>query len=145
MKKILFLFLIFNIVILFAGCESKEELVCFTNEVIVNNECVEAFDNINNEELEALLLSPEDYQFVDVRTSNEYNTSKIPGFDINIDYYLFDGNHKMITHLDKNKPVVILCNSGNRSISASKIFFEEGFTEIYNVTFGIKGWTGETE
>lgn len=145
MKKLIVLSTIFILSLVLSGCKSDDELVCFTNEVIVNDTCVEAFENINNSELETFLLTPDDYQFVDVRTSAEYNDSKIPGFDINIDYYLFDKNHKMITHLDKNKPVVIMCNSGNRSVNASKIFFEEGFTEIYNLSFGIKGWTGETE
>jgi rhodanese-related sulfurtransferase len=68
-----------------------------------------------------------------------------------IDFYNFENDLSYLQdyielyELDKTKPVVIMCNSGNRSVDASNIFFEEGFTEVYNLTNGIQGWTGETE
>ncbi len=114
--------------------------------VISLSACSNNYTNISNEELTDLLENHYDeYQFVDVRTSDEFYTSRIPGFKINLDYYIFEDDYSLLENLDKDIPVVIMCNSGNRSVSASKIFDKEGFVEIYNLTNGIEGWTGATE
>lgn len=106
--------------------------------------CDKGYTNISNEELQEMLDSEENIQFIDVRTSSEFYDERIPGFS-NIDYYLLDEDYSLIDHLDPNLPTVIMCNSGNRSVSASKIFVDEGFIEVYNLTDGIQGWDGETE
>jgi len=112
--------------------------------ILALSACSKGFTEISNEELVTMLESPSDYQFIDVRTSSEFYESKIPGFNINIDYYLLEGDYSLLEDLDKDIPVVIMCNSGNRSVDASNIFVDEGFT-VYNLTYGIQGWTGETE
>jgi rhodanese-related sulfurtransferase len=105
------------------------------------------FTNISNEELQVMLDNKDDYQFIDVRTKDEYFEEHIRGFSTYIDFYILEDDYSILDvyDLDKDKPVVIMCNSGNRSVDASNIFFEEGFTEVYNLTDGIQGWTGETE
>jgi|LGOV01.1.fsa_nt_gb rhodanese-related sulfurtransferase len=109
--------------------------------------CSKNYTNINNLELETMLENKEDYQFVDVRTNTEFTTKHIPGFDIVIDYYILKEDSSIIDlySLDKSKPLIIMCNSGNRSVSAAKIFYTDGFIEIYNLKDGIQGWDGETE
>lgn len=106
--------------------------------------CAKGYTNISNEELQVMLDSDDDIQFIDVRTNSEFYDERIPGFS-NIDYYLLEDDYTLIDHLDPSKPTVIMCNSGNRSVSASEIFVKEGFTEVYNLTDGIQGWNGETE
>ena len=103
------------------------------------------YTNIDNDELREMLENEDDYQFVDVRTLEEFYDSRVPGFTINIDFYQLEDKYSMLDNLDKDKPVVVMCNSGNRSVSASNIMLEEGFTEVYNLTDGIQGWDGETE
>ncbi len=107
--------------------------------------CKQGYTNIDNEELKVMLQNPDDYQFVDVRTTTEYYDSHVPGFKIVIDYYILVDDYSGLDKLDKDKPVVIMCNSGNRSASAAEIMISEGFTEVYNLTDGIQGWDGETE
>jgi rhodanese-related sulfurtransferase len=102
------------------------------------------YQTISNEELQAM-LDNESYQFVDVRTSTEFYEERIPGFTYNIDYYQLEDNMDALDKLDKSIPVVIMCNSGNRSVSASNIFVDEGFEVVYNLENGIQGWNGETE
>lgn len=146
MKKLMSLLIVLVMALILSGCGAKEDTtLCYSNEQLVEDKCVEAFTNITNSELEAFLLNPDDYHFIDVRTAAEYNEEHVPGFEHNFDYYRFDVNHNLITGFSKDKPIVLMCNSGNRSVSASNIFFEEGYTEIYNLTNGIQGWTGETE
>ena len=109
------------------------------------------FTDIDNAELENMLENKEDYYFIDVRTSTEYYDERIPGFTINLDYYTFEDKPSKLDsyitslNLDKTKPVVIMCNSGNRSVDASNMFTAAGFSEVYNLENGIQGWNGETE
>jgi len=107
--------------------------------------CSKGYTDISNEELTTFLESDEEMQFIDVRTSEEFYAERIPGFTINIDYYVLENNYALLDGLDKDIPVVIMCNSGNRSASAAEIFVEEGFTQVYNLENGIEGWNGETE
>ena len=79
-----------------------------------------------------------------MRTSGEFYNQKIPGFNKNIDYYILEDDYSLLDGLDKTIPVVIMCNSGNRSVDASNIFVDEGFI-VYNLTNGIEGWYGPTE
>ena len=107
--------------------------------------CEQNFTNIDNDQLREFLENEDDYQFIDVRTPSEFYDERIPGFNINIDYYKLEDDYSLLEGLDKDKPVVIMCNSGNRSVSAANIFASEGFVEVYNLTDGIQGWDGETE
>ncbi len=102
------------------------------------------YTDISNEELKTMLEN-EDYQFVDVRTSEEFYNEKIPGFTYNIDYYYLVDDYSLLDRLDKTVPVVIMCNSGNRSADAADIFVDQGFETVYNLENGIVEWDGETE
>jgi rhodanese-related sulfurtransferase len=112
--------------------------------VVTMAACSKGFTEVSNDELTTMLESPKDYQFIDVRTSAEFYELKIPGFNNNIDYYILENDYSLLDGLDKSIPVVIMCNSGNRSVDASNIFVDEGFI-VYNLTFGIEGWNGSTE
>ena len=112
--------------------------------VLTLSACSKGYTDISNEELVVMLDSDVDYYFIDVRTLEEYYTERIPGFNINYDFYIFDDDYSLLDELDTSRPVVIMCNSGNRSVDASNIFLEIGFTEVYNLKNGIEGWNGET-
>lgn len=144
MKKIIGLMILASVFIL-SGCNTKEKIECLETEVVVNDVCETAFTNIDNDELRAFFSVYPDYQYMDVRTMQEYDTWHIREFDIQIDYYQIENNMNLLSTLDKDTPVVIMCNSGNRSVEMAKILFEEGFTTIYNLEDGIQGWDGPTE
>jgi len=40
----------------------------------------------------------------------------------------------------KSKPVVVVCQSGNRSGSACATLAKQGFTEVYNLAGGMTAW-----
>jgi len=126
MKKVMLVMLMFLMVFTLSAC-SKE------------------YTNISDEELMAFLSGDEEMQFVDVRTSEEFYTERIPGFTHNIDFYVLEDDYSLLDGLDKNIPVVIMCRTGNRSAVAADIFVAEGFSVVYNLTSGIEGWSGETE
>lgn len=91
-------------------------------------------EHINGQELVDLLESGEtNYQYVDVRTPMEYEAGKLKEF-INIPLQVLD---RAMADLDKKKPVVLICKSGSRSISAARMLSNAEFSSILNVRGGI--------
>jgi len=80
----------------------------------------------------------EDVQLVDVRTPEEYNEGYIEDFQ-NIDYLSPDFDQK-IERLDKTKPVIVYCKSGNRSGKCASKMKERGFVKVYDLDGGIAKW-----
>lgn len=48
-----------------------------------------------------------------------------------------------INEVPKDKPVIVYCLTGGRSINASKLLVENGYTNIYNMKGGISAWIDE--
>ena len=76
------------------------------------------------------LIKEKNAQLVDVRTPEEFESSKLPGA-INIPLQDIDyiGTHK----LQKELPVVVFCRSGQRSHMAMQILLSQGFNEVHNL------------
>ncbi len=116
--------------------------------------------NISAEQLEEMLQLSDgdfygeediaDFQFVDIRTEAEYNGTAIgsivhiPEFTINLDFYAFREDLILLDQLNKQKPVVLICNSGNRSAEASGLLMDYGFKKVYNVEGGIQAYDALT-
>ena len=75
---------------------------------------------------------------IDVRTAKEFNAGKIKN-SVNIDFF----DPQFITcfsEYDKEEPIYLYCQSGNRSGKAAKKLAELGFTKIYDLKGGYSGW-----
>ncbi|CAH0172451.1 putative adenylyltransferase/sulfurtransferase MoeZ [Peribacillus sp. Bi96] len=92
--------------------------------------------NITATELKAELNNKGSKQFIDVRTPNEYRGNHIRGFK-NIP---LNELNKRAQELSKDKEVVVICQSGMRSSSASKTLKKLGFKEVTNVKGGMSSW-----
>ncbi len=79
-----------------------------------------------------------DVQILDVRTPREWNSGVVQN-SILINLYDREFEQK-VSQLSKDKPVVIICRSGNRSNSAMRAMADMGFTDLYNVRGGINSW-----
>jgi len=44
---------------------------------------------------------------------------------------------------DRPRPLFIYCQTGRRSVKASELLAENGFTEVYNVIGGYERWGSE--
>jgi rhodanese-related sulfurtransferase len=75
---------------------------------------------------------------IDVRTPVEAEFGVIHNA-ILIDYYSPQFIND-ISALDKSKPVVFYCASGIRSEKAATKLLDMGFSEIYDLQGGIRGW-----
>jgi rhodanese-related sulfurtransferase len=103
--------------------------------VIRNRFSNKAAKQINTAELTGI-LKDKNKQFIDVRTSGEYKANHIKQFK-NIP--LHELNNKALD-LDQNKEVVIICQSGMRSLQAAKKLKKMGFNSITNVRGGMNTW-----
>lgn len=78
---------------------------------------------------------------VDIRTPEEFAEGHLKGaVNINFKKRTFPD---FINAIDKNKPVLIYCRSGNRSGKAAIIMQSLGFKEIHDLVKGYKGWNTE--
>jgi rhodanese-related sulfurtransferase len=81
-------------------------------------------------------LQDKNNQFVDVRTPAEYKANNIKQFK-NIPLHTLK---QQVNVLDREKEVVVICQSGMRSNKASKMLKKEGFTNVTNVKGGMSAW-----
>jgi rhodanese-related sulfurtransferase len=80
-------------------------------------------------------------QLIDVRTPEEFEEGHIKGFQ-NINF-MSDTFQEDIEKLDKTKPIIVYCKSGNRSGKSCEIMKEKGFVKIYDLEGGIEKWKYE--
>ena len=89
-------------------------------------------------EFKSFLENNSQAQLIDVRTSEEFKDGKIAKA-INID--VSDANFEnLLKRLDKDKPTLVYCLRGRRSVEAAKILQKNGFKHIINLEGGIKAW-----
>ncbi len=82
------------------------------------------------------LINHKNALILDVRDEAEYKAGNIlHSISIPLSRLL-----ERINDLDKERPIVVLCRSGNRSASASALLGKRGFTQVYNLTGGIIAW-----
>jgi len=85
-----------------------------------------------------LLLNREDAVMIDVREASEWSTGHIP----NSRHIAINQLEKQIHEIEKFKarPVIVNCQTGNRSSSACNTLKKHGFEKVYNLTGGIGAW-----
>lgn len=87
------------------------------------------------------LSSNSEAQIVDVREPSEWLNTGVPVGAVLIP--LGELEARAATELAKDKPVYVICNSGNRSRAGSEILIGLGYGEVYNVDGGIRAWLAE--
>lgn len=88
------------------------------------------------------MVKSEEAVLVDVRESNEYESGHIPG-SVSVPLSVFDGKIEK-TVKDKNKTVIVYCQSGGRSAMALRALVGKGYTSVYDLG-GINSWPYEIE
>jgi rhodanese-related sulfurtransferase len=80
----------------------------------------------------------EDAQLIDVSTPEEFNNSHLSNFQ-NIDY-LSPNFDVEIEKLDKSKPVMVYCKTGNLSKKCVEKMKEKGFVKVYDFDSDVAKW-----
>lgn len=87
---------------------------------------------------DSLITTLSDEQLVDVRTPEEFAEGHLIGAQ-NYDWNNADFAIN-IGALDKSKPVLVYCRSGNRSKEAADHLRSNGFTAVFELDGGISAW-----
>lgn len=95
---------------------------------------------ITPEEMQ-FFLEADNVQLIDVRSWEQFDKGHIEGAQ-NIDF-LSPTFFEDISNLDKDKPVYLYCNSGNRSAKCAEKMIEIGFVKIYDLDGGFSKWQHE--
>jgi rhodanese-related sulfurtransferase len=80
----------------------------------------------------------EDAQFIDVRTSDEYEAGRIPGAR----FVRLDEVQAAADSFDRERPIVFYCRSGDRSTLAVDAFRASGW-DAYAIEGGLAAWADE--
>ncbi|MGZ5281031.1 MAG: rhodanese-like domain-containing protein [Bacteroidia bacterium] len=99
-----------------------------------------SYANISSAEFQEKLIE-KDAVILDVRTVAEFKSGHISGA-INADIMSSDFGQK-IQSLDKNKILLVYCQSGGRSASACSNLHNIGFEKVYNLIGGIMSYRGK--
>lgn len=87
-------------------------------------------------EVQSFLHEHPDAQLVDVREPWEFTSGRLPGA---LSMPLGTVSQRS-GELDKDRPIVVVCAGGVRSLDACQILASQGFGELISVAQGTKGW-----
>lgn len=96
--------------------------------------------NINPAEA-VRVINRESGVVVDVCEPQEFSAGHIPAA-INVPLSGLSGQWKQIEKY-KDKPIVVACRSGNRSLKAASMLRGHGFTTVYSLAGGLVAWQRE--
>lgn len=85
-----------------------------------------------------LLINRQDALIIDVRETAEWSAGHIA----NARHIALGHLSKRLSEIDKfkDKPVVMVCASGNRSGSACSTLKKAGFQQVFNLDGGMRAW-----
>ena len=102
--------------------------------------------DIDNAELAKLLK--DGVPVIDIRLQSEWEETGIVGGSKLLTFFDERGRSDASGWLEKlkpiarpNEPVIVICRTGNRTRAVSQFLSQQaGYTKVYNVKNGIKGW-----
>ncbi len=122
----------------FCSCDSPED----DTQIAKNTDSLEMTPTpveISVEELKDYLSAGDSLLLLDVRTLEEYSESRLANTDIRIPY---DSLEEALGRLpaERNLFICCYCRSGRRSLIATYLLREHGFTNARNLSGGIIAW-----
>ncbi len=149
--KLLFLALL----IAFAGCNSTPGSAKAGTQADTSSKVVAApvpqpggYSNIDNAKVQELL--DKGVALIDIRREEEWKQTGVIKGSKPITFFDRTGriNPNFVPEFtavtDPEKPVMLICRTGNRTVVASKAIAQQlGYKNVLNVTHGITGWLSE--
>ena len=94
------------------------------------------FKTITPGEAQQLIDNRKDLLLVDVRGADELSEGYIEGSTLIPLWDILKGNQRP----PKDKPILLICAVGGRSLALGKLMSKNGWPEIYNLKGGISAW-----
>ncbi|MFN3883201.1 MAG: rhodanese-like domain-containing protein [Rhodocyclaceae bacterium] len=85
-----------------------------------------------------LLINRQDALVVDVRETAEWSAGHIPAAR-HLPLSQF-AKHLVEIDKSKDKPIILVCASGNRSGTAARMLQKAGFQQVFNLAGGMRAW-----
>ena len=92
------------------------------------------YTNVTGKEFEKLVSETKDAVVLDLRDAKDFKKSSLAS-SINIP---FDEFESKLGEFDKDKEILLYCNTGTRTSEASQILEKNGFTKVVNSIDGVK-------
>jgi len=85
------------------------------------------------------LLNQDNSIAVDVRLENEFKKGHVPNA-IHIPLGSLDSRVRELEKYKENGTVILCCQTGQRSSSASQVLRKHGFSSVFNMAGGLNAW-----
>src|SRR5699024_10282402 len=86
---------------------------------------------------------------LDVRNTDAFDDWKMEGGKIEVmnePYYnVLEGDDPIVEKLQKDQEIIVVCANGNSSEMVADMLEEAGFTNVYSLEGGMKGWSEHLE
>ncbi|MFQ5800324.1 MAG: rhodanese-like domain-containing protein [Candidatus Hydrothermarchaeales archaeon] len=140
MNRKIKLLLFVTFVLLSAACLGEDAKKA---ETTLDTKVAEATGTLNTQEITAsefmdMYVGGEDFVLIDVRTDREFKSGYIPGA-VHIPYTEL-GQRIGELDISKDQRIVVYCEAGVRSKKGANSLLQAGYTNIVDVTDGIRGW-----
>lgn len=105
-----------------------------------------AYTNLSPTQVKTMVENGTAGTILDVREYDEYCTAYGGHIPCALNYPWNTGYlQSHYAELDPDATYIVVCRSGNRSVSASSFLESQGFTKIYNMSGGMSSWQGATQ
>lgn len=122
---------LFALIIALAGCGGQAAA-----PVVEEAAVLDLAVNLDPAAVEAL-YQRDDVVILDVREDHEYQAGHIPGATL----VPLGQIPSRLDEIPKDKTVIAVCRSGNRSNQATNFLRQQGFENVHNMTGGMNGWS----
>ena len=133
---IFIIFIIFLSAFIIQGCAFK---IFNKNYSVSETDKQSKIISVTVENVFEIINSNKDYLLLDVRSIEEYEK-----------FHIDEAKNIMLSEiinrldeLPKSRPIIVYCDTGDRSKLAANILVKNGFTEVYNMEGGILSWQGK--
>ena len=94
------------------------------------------FKTVSPQEAKNLIDSRQDLLLIDVRGQDELNEGYIAGSTLMPLWDIIKGAQRP----PKDKPILLICAVGGRSLALGQLMSKNGWSELYNLKGGISAW-----
>lgn len=94
------------------------------------------FKTVSPQEAKNLIESRQDLLLIDVRGQDELHEGYIAGSTLMPLWDIIKGSQRP----PKNKPILLICAVGGRSLALGQLMSKNGWSELYNLKGGISAW-----
>lgn len=95
-----------------------------------------SFKTITPHEAKSLIETRKDLLLVDVRSPEEFQGGTLPGATLVPFWDFAKGRYD----LPRERPILLICAVGGRSLACGQLLASQGYREVYNLKGGLDAW-----